>query len=168
MNIAFDGKRAVSNMTGLGNYSRSLIGALAHYYPDNRYIILSPKMRHHQAIDELLQMDNVTAEPPKHTAFGHIWRSGMASVRFATVTFTSWAQMHHACPAPPARCWSCRHLATSPADSHRLVTWPCYFHSRFVCFDAMLTKSVTIHEKSTHQFAPVRSRAKGSRFKIKT
>ena len=83
MNIAFDGKRAVSNMTGLGNYSRSLIGALAHYYPDNRYIILSPKMRHHQAIDELLQMDNVTAETPNHTAFGHIWRSGKGIIHSA-------------------------------------------------------------------------------------
>ena len=83
MNIAFDGKRAVSNMTGLGNYSRSLIGALAQYYPDNRYIILSPKMRHHQAIDELLQMENVTAHTPKHTAFGHIWRSGKGIRRVA-------------------------------------------------------------------------------------
>ena len=83
MNIAFDGKRAVSNMTGLGNYSRSLIGALAQYYPDNRYIILAPKMRHHQAIDELLQMDNVTADTPKHTAFGHIWRSGCGIIRSA-------------------------------------------------------------------------------------
>ena len=29
MIISFDGKRAVNNMTGLGNYSRRVIGALA-------------------------------------------------------------------------------------------------------------------------------------------
>ena len=32
--IAFDGKRAVRNSTGLGNYSRYAIDALSAAYPD--------------------------------------------------------------------------------------------------------------------------------------
>ena len=35
MRIGFDGKRAVQNMTGLGNYSRYVIEALYRYYPNN-------------------------------------------------------------------------------------------------------------------------------------
>ncbi len=37
MRIGFDAKRAVSNFTGLGNYSRFVISNLMKYYPDNVY-----------------------------------------------------------------------------------------------------------------------------------
>lgn len=39
MKIGFDGKRATQNLTGLGNYSRYLIGLLAKFYPQNEYIV---------------------------------------------------------------------------------------------------------------------------------
>ncbi len=35
MRIAFDAKRAFLNFTGLGNYSRFVIEALAEAFPDN-------------------------------------------------------------------------------------------------------------------------------------
>lgn len=92
MTIAFDGKRAVNNMTGLGNYSRSLIYALAQYSPENHYVLLAPKMRHHQAIDEILQLENVTIDTPKHPSLGHIWRSGQGIIRSAR---HSHAQIYH-------------------------------------------------------------------------
>src|SRR5687767_10828649 len=43
MNIGFDAKRAFHNNTGLGNYSRTLINGLAHYYPQHKYFLFNPK-----------------------------------------------------------------------------------------------------------------------------
>lgn len=44
MKIGFDAKRAVSNFTGLGNYSRFVISNLMKYYPDNIYRLFIPKL----------------------------------------------------------------------------------------------------------------------------
>lgn len=44
MRIGFDAKRAVSNFTGLGNYSRFVISNLMKYYPANEYKLFIPKM----------------------------------------------------------------------------------------------------------------------------
>lgn len=43
MNIGFDAKRAFHNKTGLGNYSRTLIGLLANQYPEHDYYLYNPK-----------------------------------------------------------------------------------------------------------------------------
>ena len=43
MILGFDAKRFFHNKTGLGNYSRDLIRILAHYYPDNSYLLYNPK-----------------------------------------------------------------------------------------------------------------------------
>jgi glycosyltransferase involved in cell wall biosynthesis len=43
MNIGYDGKRAFQNKTGLGNYSRSLLSILNHYFPKFQYILFAPK-----------------------------------------------------------------------------------------------------------------------------
>ena len=43
MNIGFDAKRAFHNETGLGHYSRSLIGSLASNYPEYQYFLFNPK-----------------------------------------------------------------------------------------------------------------------------
>ena len=37
MRIGFDAKRAFSNNTGLGNYSRDTIQILSSYIPNNKY-----------------------------------------------------------------------------------------------------------------------------------
>jgi Glycosyltransferase len=44
MRIGFDAKRAVSNFTGLGNYSRYVISNLMKYYSDNIYKLFIPKL----------------------------------------------------------------------------------------------------------------------------
>lgn len=44
MRIGFDAKRAVSNFTGLGNYSRFVISNLMKYYPENVYKLFIPKL----------------------------------------------------------------------------------------------------------------------------
>ena len=87
-----------------------------------------------------------------------------------------WAVIMHCCAMRKERSWL-SYVAIA-SQSTRIIAeeitrtdWSlghAFFHSGFVYFGAMLTKNVTIHKKSTHQFAPVRSRAKGSRLKIKT
>lgn len=39
MKIGFDSKRLFCNFTGLGNYSRTLVKNLCHYYPENDYFL---------------------------------------------------------------------------------------------------------------------------------
>ena len=43
MKIGFDGKRAEHNTSGIGNYSRDVIKHLAAHYPNNEYLLFSPK-----------------------------------------------------------------------------------------------------------------------------
>ena len=43
MNIGFDAKRAYHNTTGLGYYSRTIIGLLSRYYPEHQYFLFNPK-----------------------------------------------------------------------------------------------------------------------------
>lgn len=42
MTIAYDAKRITHNATGLGNYGRMMIEALARFAPENRYLLYSP------------------------------------------------------------------------------------------------------------------------------
>ena len=42
MRIGFDGKRAVQNFTGLGNYSRYIVDILCQFYPENEYVLYAP------------------------------------------------------------------------------------------------------------------------------
>ena len=44
MEIGFDAKRAFLNFTGLGNYSRTLLETLAHFYPENTYRLFTPEI----------------------------------------------------------------------------------------------------------------------------
>lgn len=78
LTIGFDGKRAVQNMTGLGNYSRVVIGTLSALYPDNRYIILAPKLRENPRLTPLLMRENVSIYAPEGQITRRVpalWRS---------------------------------------------------------------------------------------------
>lgn len=55
MRIGFDGKRAVQNYTGLGNYSRYITDILCRFYPENSYILYAPKQRENKRLKELLE-----------------------------------------------------------------------------------------------------------------
>lgn len=48
MKIGFDAKRATSNFTGLGNYSRTLIKDLQLFYPENEYLLFTPVLKQTQ------------------------------------------------------------------------------------------------------------------------
>lgn len=55
MRIGFDGKRAVQNLTGLGNYSRYIADILCRFYPENEYILYAPKKRDNKRLDALVE-----------------------------------------------------------------------------------------------------------------
>ncbi|MBM3911531.1 MAG: glycosyltransferase family 4 protein [Sphingomonadales bacterium] len=45
--LGFDAKRAFHNRTGLGNYARTFLQNLAHFYPENEYHLFSPALKSH-------------------------------------------------------------------------------------------------------------------------
>ena len=45
MRIGFDAKRMLNNPTGLGNHARILLNALMRDYPENEYLLFSPKAK---------------------------------------------------------------------------------------------------------------------------
>ncbi len=77
MKIAYDGKRAVQNNTGLGNYSRYVVEILAKYFPENEYHLFAPKRKDNVRLQTLRQLPNVFFHYPKgllHRWFSSIWR----------------------------------------------------------------------------------------------
>jgi glycosyltransferase involved in cell wall biosynthesis len=79
MIIGFDAKRLFRNTTGLGNYSRFVVEALCSAYPDNRYLLFSPKEAAHAEALGMLKRGNVTpVEPPallRLSPLNALWRS---------------------------------------------------------------------------------------------
>jgi glycosyltransferase involved in cell wall biosynthesis len=73
MKIGYDGKRAANNLTGLGNYSRSLIEHLAHQFPQNQYLVYSPKVKSTKQIDAFFEKENIELKLPQNGGF--LWRS---------------------------------------------------------------------------------------------
>jgi glycosyltransferase involved in cell wall biosynthesis len=74
MNIGFDGKRAANNLTGLGNYSRSLISQLAQFFPQNQYFVYTPKIKDRPQIKSFFSLENVFAVLPS-SSFKLLWRT---------------------------------------------------------------------------------------------
>lgn len=78
MFIGYDGKRAVENMTGLGNYSRLLVEILARDYPDNRYLLYAPRLKPNSRLKGVLSQTNVDIVTPNDLMgriSGAAWRS---------------------------------------------------------------------------------------------
>lgn len=65
MNIAFDAKRITTNVTGLGNYSRYIVGALAEYYPESNYLLCSPSAGNPRLYEQLLHHRCVSMHCPE-------------------------------------------------------------------------------------------------------
>lgn len=79
MRIGFDAKRVFFNRSGLGVYSRSTVGLLAKYAPENHYTLFSPKRGNPVGFDipedvEVVYPHGLAAKAPS------LWRSyGMAA-----------------------------------------------------------------------------------------
>lgn len=75
MNIGFDGKRAANNLTGLGNYSRSLIGQLSLFFPQNHYFVYTPKVKDHFQVRSFFETPRVSLKLPENNGPGFLWRT---------------------------------------------------------------------------------------------
>lgn len=75
MNIAFDAKRAFTNGTGLGHYSRTLITSLAEYYPMHEYFLCTPKATGRFNTSQLHNVYTVTPQRFPGTVLTSAWRS---------------------------------------------------------------------------------------------
>jgi len=75
LKIGFDAKRAFLNKTGLGNYSRAAICALAEFFPENQYYLYTPKVRTDSVPDFLKNFSNTQTKLPAGGAFKSFWRS---------------------------------------------------------------------------------------------
>jgi len=75
MNVGFDGKRAANNLTGLGNYSRSLILQLSEFFHQNQYYVYTPKVKLSEQINSFFRHENIHLKLPSKTSFKPLWRS---------------------------------------------------------------------------------------------
>ncbi len=76
MIIGFDGKRAVSNMTGLGNYSRLVIERLALENPQDRFLLYTPSLRENPRLETIRSCGNIGFRLPPPQGFkGSLWRT---------------------------------------------------------------------------------------------
>jgi glycosyltransferase involved in cell wall biosynthesis len=75
MTIGYDAKRAFLNNTGLGNYSRWLIKAMATLYPDNVYRLYTPKTKENQHLLLLSKLPNTDTKEPQGKLLSSWWRT---------------------------------------------------------------------------------------------
>ena len=78
MRIGYDAKRAVRNMTGLGNYSRLVIESVAQRFPSHSLRLYAPDTRENPRLAPILEMPNVELVLPAGDglmAKGALWRS---------------------------------------------------------------------------------------------
>ena len=78
MRIGFDAKRAFSNTTGLGNYSRDTIEVLSNYIPHNKYFLYTPVKNQNPRITSICKKGNTHIYTPKYLldrTFKKYWRS---------------------------------------------------------------------------------------------
>lgn len=76
MIIGFDAKRAVSNFTGLGNYSRLVISQIAEAYPTDRLLLYTPRKTDNPRLDRIDALQNVEYRlPAPQSLKGSLWRT---------------------------------------------------------------------------------------------
>lgn len=80
MKIAFDAKRLFNNFTGLGNHSRTTVDILTQFYPENEYLLYTPKIKHNAVTAPYLDLSSCHTVMPHGLLRGSAWRTfGLAS-----------------------------------------------------------------------------------------
>lgn len=83
--IGFDAKRAMQNITGLGNYSRLVIDSLSNNYLDDNFILFAPKVKETPFTDACRHKRNIQIVSPK-SIIGRVvpvlWRSFLLTKDF--------------------------------------------------------------------------------------
>lgn len=77
MKIGFEAKRFFTNYTGLGNYSRFIVGALSAHYPDNQHYLFTPRQISNGEVDDIIQRPNVKVKVPEgiYSRVPSLWRT---------------------------------------------------------------------------------------------
>jgi glycosyltransferase involved in cell wall biosynthesis len=75
MNIGFEAKRAFTNGTGLGHYSRTLISSLATYFNEHDYFLFTPKNTNLFNTTDFANIHTVTPQTFPANLFTALWRS---------------------------------------------------------------------------------------------
>ncbi len=79
MRIGFDAKRLYNNFTGLGNYSRFVVEAASRMYPENEYVLFTPRVKLNLDTQFFQTTTNVSTITPPHyiskLKLGSFWRS---------------------------------------------------------------------------------------------
>ncbi len=76
--LAFDGKRAVQNYTGIGNYSRLALESLLPLMPDDKFDLYTPKIVENPRLKKILDNPRVRVITPDTVTgrlFPSMWRS---------------------------------------------------------------------------------------------
>lgn len=73
--VAFDGKRAMNNMTGLGNYSRLVVELLAQRLPETELQLYVGQLRENPRLQRILAMPNVRFVLPSSRMPQALWRT---------------------------------------------------------------------------------------------
>ncbi|WP_347839639.1 glycosyltransferase family 1 protein [uncultured Draconibacterium sp.] len=74
MKIGYDAKRAFLNTSGLGNYSRNTLNALAKYFPEHQYTLFTPEIKSNM-LEEQEKFDIIAPEQANSEIKKAIWRS---------------------------------------------------------------------------------------------
>lgn len=75
MKIAFDAKRAYCNFTGLGNHSRTTLDILTHYFPENEYLLYTPRIKQNEVTIPYLHNPALKTVLPSGMIKGSLWRT---------------------------------------------------------------------------------------------
>ncbi|RXK85620.1 glycosyltransferase family 4 protein [Filimonas effusa] len=75
MKIAFEAKRAYTNGTGLGHYSRTLLSSLAVNFPEHSYYLCTPRLTDRYNAAAFSNMQVVTPQRFPSRLFTSAWRS---------------------------------------------------------------------------------------------
>lgn len=79
MKIGFDAKSAFVNFTGLGSYCKYVIRVLNENYPENKYLLYTPKVSNKKEIKALIKPSHTEIRTPakiiSRMNLGNIWRS---------------------------------------------------------------------------------------------
>ncbi len=79
MRIGFDAKRLFCNFTGLGNYSRNNIVALRNAFPENDYVLFTPRLHVNDITRPFMEMKSVEVKTPETFLKGGLWRTCLLS-----------------------------------------------------------------------------------------
>lgn len=156
MIIGFDGKRAVQNNTGLGNYSRLLVEKMATIFPDNRYRVYAPRRRENPRLASIEKLDNVAFAYPESGFWRRmpsLWRSWGITDRLKADSLTLYHGLSGELPLNIGRAGITsvvtihdlifRHFP----ENYRAIDRRIYdYKFRRACFDA--TRVIAISEKT--------------------